>query len=209
MNLKTVSTDRIDEIKHLINDALAETRKADTAEFEAYMMANMEKEVLALNALLTPLYQEAAELQKQGKVGKIQYIRIFPRRTAVLEKQYGLSIRLYDATDYKCRIEISREWNPEFFGRLFEKQLEKVIKRAEMKIFRITPREEQLIRFLFLDFFHFYVLTYLAVLEDVFIYVEPMLELETEETVEVTFGNYLEKGALIKAFSKSSRGKEL
>lgn len=209
MNLKTVSTDRIDEIKHLINDALAETRKADTAEFEAYMMANMEKEVLALNALLTPLYQEAAELQKQGKVGKIQYIRIFPRRTAVLEKQYGLSIRLYDATDYKCRIEISREWNPEFLGRLFEKQLEKVIKRVEMKIFRITPREEQLIRFLFLDFFHFYVLTYLAVLEDVFIYVEPMLELETEENVEVTFGNYLEKGALIKAFSKSSRGKEL
>lgn len=207
MNLEVVSTDRIDEIKCLINDALAETGKADIAGFEAYMMANMEKEVLALNELLTPLYQEAVELQKQGKVGKIQYIRIFPRRSAVLEKQYGLSIRLYDANDYKCRTEISREWNPEFLGKLFEKQLEKVTKRVTMRLFRITAREEQLIKFLFLDFFHFYVLTYLAVLEDAFIYVEPMVELETEETVAITFGNYLEEGAVIKAFSKA-RGEE-
>lgn len=121
MGLETITTDRKEEIAQSIGEILKELIKKGTAEMEAYFEDNTDKAIEELHKSMRSVYRQASQMQKEDKFGKLCYIRVFPRRVAILEGTYHFTIRLYDENGYTNPVEISEEWRPEFIETTFEK----------------------------------------------------------------------------------------
>lgn len=202
MGLESVSTDRVEEIRQSMQDVLQELLTSGSDAMEPYFETNTETVVDELYETMNALYQQVQVAQQQGKLGKIRYVRVFPRRVAVLEGTYSFTIRVYDEEGYSNPTEVSTEWNPDFLVRLFESQLKQIEKHVDTQIFRLTTREKQLVKQLFADGFAFLALMFLTILRTVFIFVENIANVDCAEKIALTFGNYLEQGNVIEEFDK-------
>lgn len=201
MGLEAVSTDRDDEIRQSIGTILKELLTKGSEAMENYFAKNTDIVVDELYRIMNEIYRQTQEVQRQGMLGKISYIRIFPRRVAVMEGSYSLTIRVYDEESYSNPVEVAAEWKPEFLVNLFENQLIQVEKRAASQIIRLTSRERQLVKLMFADAFTFLVIMFLTILRTAFVFVENIAEVDCEEKITLTFGNYLEQGIIVEVFN--------
>lgn len=200
MGLESVTTDRVDEIRQSMGTILKELLTKGSEDMEAYFAKNTGTVVDELYGIMTGIYQQAHEVQQQGKLGRISYVRVFPRRVAIMEGTYSLTIRVYDEEGYGNPVEISAEWNPEFLVKLFENQLMQVEKRVDTQVFRLTTRERELIKLIFADAFTFMVMMFLTILHTAFVFVENVAEVECTDKIVLTYGNYLEQGVVVETF---------
>lgn len=200
MGLKSVSDDRVEEIRQSIGSILKELLTKGSDEMETYFSTHTKEVVDEVYTLMQELYRSVHEAQEKGQFGKLSYVRVFPRRMAVIEGTYHFIIRVYDEAGYTNPKEISTEWRADFLANMFERQLLQVQKKVETQVFRLTTREQQLVKLMYADAFTFLVMAFLTILRTAFIYVENMTEVSCAERILLTFGNYLEEGAVIEVF---------
>lgn len=208
MGLETITTDRKEEIAQSIGEILKELIKKGTAEMEAYFEDNTDKAIEELHKSMQSVYRQAAEMQKEDKFGELCYIRVFPRRVAILEGTYHFTIRLYDENGYTNPVEISEEWKPEFIEKTFEKQLQQVQKKVNSRVFRLTTREQQLVKLMYGNAFQFIVMEYLTGMSAAFVLVEGIEKVRCADAIILTFGNYLEEGVKVEVFGNPVAGEK-
>lgn len=202
MGLKSVTTDRVDEIRQSIGTILKELLTNGSDEMENYFVHNTNDVVDELYGIMNGIYKLVYEVQQQGDFGKLSYVRVFPRRVAILENSYSFIIRVYDEKGYQNPVEVSDEWTPTFLNKLFENQLIQVEKRVNDQIFQLTTRERQLVKLMYADAFTFLVMMFLTILRTAFVYVENISNIKCEERITLTYGNYLEQGLVVEVFDK-------
>lgn len=206
MGLESVLTDRVDEIRQCMGTILKDLLTEGSDAMETYFAGNTEKVVDELCSIMDELYSQTRDAQQSGKLGKLCYVRVFPRRVAVIKGSYSFTIRVYDETGYNNPIEVAAEWNPEFLVKLFEHQLGQVEKKVDSLIFRLTTRERQLLKLMYADAFTFLVMMFLTILRTAFVFVENIMEVDCTEKITLTFGNYLEQGINVEIFDNPWRG---
>ena len=210
--LEIVKKDRIDEMQEYIDLFMEEQEVQVIQEITQYLDIHIDQEIDNLLLVVNKLYENARKAQKERKIGKIQYVRIFPRYTEILNGTYQLRIRVYDVADYNCLEEISVDWNPEYVTKYYDKNVETIQKKMASKLFQMTSREKQIIKFMYAEKFGEYIKSIIALFHDAFCFAENMIKLRTENQILLTFGNYMTKGVIIDIFENPLRkgeGREL
>lgn len=200
--LQEVTKDRTEEIAQCIVDITSPSEGKIMKEVNLHFEKHLDDEISKLLEITNDLYGRIAECQRDGKIGKVRYIRIFTQKTELLNGRYRLKIQAYDDQGYELREEISSEWNPDYLTRFYDQYVDEIIQKVSARMFRMTTREKSLARFLLADRFGYFVIQIIKIFEDAFYYVENRLQADTEEIVALTFGSYLEEGVLVNTFSE-------
>lgn len=201
MMLQEVTEDRVEEIAKYIVEVTAKSEEIIMKEVNHHFEQHLDEEIDKLLVITNDLYERIVEAQKNGKIGKIRYIRIFNRKSEILQGRYRLKIQAYDEQGYALQEEISAEWNPDYLTKFYDQNVDDMIQKVSAKMFRMTSREKTLAQFALADRFGYYVIQIIKVFEDAFYYVENRFKAEMEDIVVLTFGEYLEDGVIVNTFS--------
>lgn len=183
--------ERAEQIANLSSEFLS-TRFFDNIEAFREMFSSVKGQLLpGCVSVLNVLTQEAFSMQKDG-LGPIKYMSITYLSSSLIAKTYDYQIALHDNNFNLSVLHPAQYWYPQCVGEFFEKECTALREYLSHKIIRFRPYEAQTALDVLFQLYSIFLSSWLKDNIRQAIAQTALFTLNTEETVTVMYGGYMD-----------------
>ena len=166
-------------------------------EIEQEFLDDKKKILSELTGIFDELFKRGIELQRKSEKGKIGFISIFYLRSSIITESYKIMISMYDKSYYIDRQELSTHWIPMFIMKYFIDDINYFEKVIKTKIVRVKKYEINDVKIHYCGEYFKVIERFLDNYIDEITSLESFNELEKEEDIKITLGEYMDQNIIL------------